>query len=105
MGLPNANLGASQAFKSDWARFVDKTGVERIWIIWSAKQIPQLDEIFKHAASNAGVIANSGEIEKVNQFLNPANANVVHDKEKKQTFVSATGDILVSVVELTHEAN
>ncbi len=105
VGLPNANLGASQAFKSDWARFVDKTGVERIWIIWSAKQIPQLDEIFKHAASNAGVIANSGEIEKVNQFLNPANANVVHDKEKKQTFVSATGDILVSVVELTHEAN
>ena len=105
VGQSNANLEANQSFKSNWAQFVDQTGVERIWIIWSAQPIPELDEIFKHAASKKGVITDSAEIQKVKLFLNSSNATVVHDKKRKQTVVRATGDILVSVVELTHEAN
>ena len=99
------NLQANQPFKSDWARFVDRKGVERIWIIWSAQRIADLDEIFKRAASNEGVIANSDEIAKVRAYLNSANSAAIHDKEKKQTVVKGTGDILVNLVELTHEAN
>jgi len=105
VGQSNPNLAASQPFKSDWADFVDKTGVERIWIIWSSKPIPELDSIFSHAASKHGVSANVDEIAKIQSYLNTPTSEVAHDKEKKQTVVKGHGEILVSLVELTHEAN
>lgn len=106
-GQANPNLNANQAFKSDWARFVDQTGVERIWIIWSKQPIADLDAIFRRAAAdsrNPGVISNIEEIAKVNSYLE-VNAAVIHDKENRQTIVNGAGEIVVSVVELTHEAN
>lgn len=105
VGQSNPNLEANKTFKTDWARFVDQTGVEQIWIIWSVQPIGELDEIFKHASLTRGVITNSDEIAKVKAYLKSANSAVVHDKEKKQTFVKGNGDVLVNLVELTHEAN
>lgn len=105
VGQSSQNLRPNQSFTSDWAQFLDQTGVERICIIWSAQRIPELDEIFTHAVSNKGVIANIDEIERIKVYVNSANSTVIHDKEKKQTFVRGTGDTLVNLVELTHEAN
>ena len=105
VGQSDPNLEANKTFKTDWARFVDQTGVEQIWIIWSAQPIGELDEIFKHASLTSGVITNSDEIAKLQAYLKLSNSDVIHDKEKKQTFVKGTGDILVNLVELTHEAN
>jgi len=105
VGQSDPNLEANKTFKSDWAQFVDETGVEQIWIIWSAQPIRELDEIFKHASLTRGVITNSDEIAKLQAYLKSSNSDVIHDKEKKQTFVKGTGDILVNLVELTHEAN
>lgn len=105
VGQSDPKLEANKTFKTDWARFVDETGVEQIWIIWSAQPIGELDEIFKHASLTGGVITNSDEIAKLQAYLKSSNSDVIHDKEKKQTFVKGTGDILVNLVELTHEAN
>jgi len=105
VGQSDPHLEANKTFKTDWARFVDETGVEQLWIIWSVQPIRELDEIFKHASLTRGVIANADEIAKVQAYLKSATSAVVHDKEKKQTFVKGTGDILVNLVELTHEAN
>ena len=102
----NPTIEANQPFKSGWFYFVEKTGVERFWIIWSAKPIADLDSIFSHAAkSNAGVITNPEEIARIQLYLNSKDSSVVHDKENKQTFVKGSGDVLVSLVELTHEDN
>ena len=105
VGKSDPNLEANQTFKTNWARFVDETGVEQIWIIWSVQPIGELDEIFKHASLTGGVITNADEIAKLQAYLKSSNSDVIHDKEKKQTFVKAAGDILVNLVELTHEAN
>lgn len=105
VGQSDPNLEANKTFKTDWARFVDETGVEQIWIIWSVQRVAELDEIFKHASLTQGVITNSDEIAKLQAYLKSSNSDVIHDKEKKQTFVKGTGDILVNLVELTHEAN
>jgi hypothetical protein len=105
VGQSDPNLEANKTFKTDWARFVDQTGVEQIWIIWSVQPIRELDEIFKHASLTRGVITKPDEIAKVQAYIKSANSDVIHDKEKKQTFVKGTGDILVNLVELTHEAN
>jgi len=105
VGQSDPNLEANKSFKTDWARFVDQTGVEQIWIIWSVQPIRELDEIFKHASLTRGVVTNSDDIAKLQAYLKSSNSDVIHDKEKKQTFVKGTGDILVNLVELTHEAN
>jgi len=105
VGQSDPNLEANKTFKTDWARFVDQTGVEQLWIIWSVQPVRELDEIFKHASLTRGVITNSDDIAKLQAYLKSSNSDVIHDKEKKQTFVKGTGDILVNLVELTHEAN
>ncbi len=106
VGKSNPNISANQAFKSNWARFVDKKGVERILIIWSTKPIDELDSIFAHAAKfTNGVITSPEEIAKVQKYRDSQNTTVIPDKDKKQTLVKGAGEILVSVVELTHEAN
>jgi hypothetical protein len=45
------------------------------------------------------------EIAKIQSYLNTPTSEVAHDKEKKQTLVKGHGEIVVSLVELTHEAN
>lgn len=105
VGQSDPKLEANKIFKSDWARFVDQTGVEQIWIIWSVQPLRELDEIFKHASLTRGVITSSDDIAKLQTYLKSPNSDVIHDKEKKQTLVKGTGDILVNLVELTHEAN
>ena len=105
-GQSNPVVKANEPFKSDWARFVDQTGVEKIWIIWSREPIAELDAIFSHASlENKGVITSASEIAKVQTYLDESKSSVVPDKERKQTLVKGSGDILVSLVELTHEAN
>ncbi|HSE24229.1 MAG TPA: hypothetical protein VLB68_21355, partial [Pyrinomonadaceae bacterium] len=105
VGQSDPNLKANQIFKSGWADFVDQTGVERIWIIWSQHPIVELNTIFTNAVRNEGVVRSADEIKTIQSYLDAGNSSVVNDKEKKQTVVKGRGEILVSVVELTHEAN
>ena len=103
-------LIANQAMQSDWYRFVEQTGVERLWIIWSAQPIPEMDTIFSDAArnkNNPGVIDRPDQIAQVQAYLtkyDPAHLEITPDKTKKLTSVKGQGDILVKLVELSHEA-
>jgi class 3 adenylate cyclase len=103
-------LAANQAMQSDWYRFVEQTGVEKLWIIWSAQPIPELDAIFSDAARNKndpGVIANPDQIAQIQVYLkkyDTARPEIIPDKSKKLTSVKGRGDTLVSLVELSHEA-
>jgi len=109
-GQSKPELNANQIFKSEWARFVDRTGVEKLWIVWSTKPIGELDQIFTHAATkgkDAGVISDTGEIEKIKTYLNlsePQNQKLSVNKETKRTSLQGRGEILVSLLELNHEA-
>jgi hypothetical protein len=109
----DARLVANQTMQlplTEWYRFVEQTGVEKLWIIWSAQPIPELDAIFSEAARNKndqGVIANPDQIAQMQVYLKKyesAHPEVVRDKAKKLTSVKGRGDILVSLVELSHEA-
>jgi len=103
-------LTANQAMQSDWYRFVERTGVEKLWIIWSAQPIPELDAVFSDAArskTDPGVIANPDQIAQIQFYLkkyDSARLEIIPDKAKKLTSVKGRGDILVSLVELSHEA-
>ena len=108
----DARLAANQTAQlpfTEWYRFVDQTGVERLWIIWSAQPIPELDAIFSDAARNRndpGVIANPDQIARIQSYLqkyDSAQVEVLHDMSKKLTLVKGRGEILVNLVELSHE--
>ena len=96
--------------KSKWYQFVEKNGVEKFWIIWSTQPIPELDAIFNDAARNKqdpGVIVNPDHIDIVESYLkkyDSARPEVVADKSKKLTSVKGRGEVLVNLVELSHEA-
>jgi class 3 adenylate cyclase len=106
-------LAANQTMQlplTEWYRFVEQTGVEKLWIIWSAQPIPELDKIFSDAARNKsdpGVIANPDQIAQVQFYLKKYDSvrpEKSPDKAKKLTLLKGRGDILVSLVELSHEA-
>ncbi len=109
-GTDGPMLVAERQIKSDWYRFVDQTGIEKIWIIWSTTQLPDLDSIFSSAAANEkdpGVINGSEEIAKLRNYLKmyeSAKPEVVSDKARKVTSIKGRGAIIVSLVELSHEA-
>jgi eukaryotic-like serine/threonine-protein kinase len=105
-----ARLRAEETMQGGWYDFVGQTGVEKLWIIWSSQPLPDLDAIFSEAAKNKkdpGVIANSDQMAEVQAYLKKyyqAPPEVINDKSKKLTVVKGRGNLLVSLVELTHEA-
>jgi len=111
VGASSAQIGANKILKSRRLTFVDQTGLEKLWIIWSVQEIPELNTIFSNAAhdeNNPGTITSDDEIAKVETYLallrDTAHSQVSPNKENKRTSVKGRGDILVAVVELPHEA-
>jgi serine/threonine protein kinase len=110
----DAKLAANQTVQlptTEWYRFVEQTGVEKVWLIWSAQPLPDLDAILNEAAGDRdhpGVIANSNQIAELQNYLkryDAARPEVVHDKAQKRTLMKGFGDVVVNLIELSHEAN
>jgi len=104
----DARLAADQTMQSDWYRFVDQQGVEKLWIIWSAQPIPELDEVFRQAAANKqnpGVVADPLQIALIETYLKQYDRErpeKVDELSKNLTSVKGWGNVVVSLVELRH---
>ena len=106
----NANVAANQLVQTDWLRFVEQTGVEKLWLIWSTKPVAALDTIFAEAARNAaapGVVTNPEHIAHLQTLLkkyDEAPPESRTDKASKLTLVKGRGEVLVNLIQLSHEA-
>jgi hypothetical protein len=109
----DAKLAAGQTVqlpRTEWYRFVDKTGAEKIWLIWSAVPVAALNTIFEEAARNKdapGVITNPEHIAQIQTLLKKygeAPAESRTDKTTKLTLVKGRGEVLVNLIQLSHEA-
>jgi len=109
----DATLAAGQIVqlpRTEWYRFVDKTGHEKIWIIWSAAPVAALNIIFEEAARNKdapGVITSPEHIAQIQTLLKKyyeAPPESRTDKETKQTLVKGRGEMLMNLIQLSHEA-
>jgi serine/threonine protein kinase len=106
----DAAIAAEQFTTKNWYEFDKKLGVEKLWIIWSDKPLPDLQEIFTTAArdkEHPGMITNSNHLSEMQAYLNrysPEHTQVINDKSKKLTTVKGRGDVLVAPIELQHEA-
>jgi len=108
-GQMDARLSADQTMQSNWYRFVEHTGEEKLWIIWSTEPIPELDAIFIQAAAsrqNPGVVVDASQIALVETYLkkyDSAPPSKVDDMSRNLTSVKGRGDIMVTRVQLKHE--
>ncbi|HEY3026719.1 MAG TPA: protein kinase [Pyrinomonadaceae bacterium] len=102
-----ARISGNQKVQSGWNYFVDHNGIEKLWIIWATEPIADLDAIFSDAARTEGRIAAVAQIDWLKGFLKKnglSPAEVKSDKSRKVTLVKGHGDVLVNLVELSHEA-
>jgi hypothetical protein len=103
-------LAANETMRAGPYDFVEQTGVEKLWIIWTRQPVAELDAIFSEAVRNKkdpGVIANPDQIALLQSYFkkyDAARPEVIPDRSKKLTLVKGRGDIFVSLVELPHEA-
>lgn len=103
-------VAAQQTAQTDWLRFVEQTGVEKLWLIWTAEPVVALNTIFEEAANNRdapGVITNPEHIAHLQTLLKKyeeAPPETRTDKASKLTLVKGRGEVLVSLIQLSHEA-
>ena len=106
----DANVAADQVAQTIWLHFVEHTGVEKLWLIWTTKPAAALDTIFKEAASNAaapGVVTNPEHVAHLQTLLkkyDEAPPESRTDKASKLTLVKGRGEVLVNLIQLSHEA-
>lgn len=109
----DASLVAGQTVQlpgAEWYRFVEKTGVEKLWLIWATQPSATLNTIFDEAAKNKeapGVITNPEHIDHVQKLLKTYESSPPEtrtDKATKLTLVKGRGEFLVNRIELSHEA-
>ncbi len=89
-----------------WFQFDDQQGREKIWLVWAARAVDELEAVRRFAnPEDKGSITDRGLRSTVYEFLKSRSSSrpsVQRDEDRKETIVSATGDILVHVIKLEH---
>jgi len=112
---PTANNGLSLVSsgqtvdipKLSWFRFDQEEGTEKLWLVWSAKSIPELEATKQFANDkDRGVIGSPGLNRSIKDFLSQTHTTskpaVVEDEVSKETRVKGNADIVVHVLALEH---
>jgi serine/threonine protein kinase len=91
----------------EWIQFDQAEGAEKLWMIWAARPVAELEAVKKWAnPKDAGEVGDAEEDKKVREFLSQyssASSPVPKQSEEgDRTTVSGKGDILVYPVKLQH---
>ena len=112
---PTANNGLSLVSsgqtidipKESWFRLDQDEGTEKVWLVWSANAIPDLEATKEFANQrDRGLIGSPGLDRSVKDFLSKtysaSKPTVAKDDASKETRIKATGDIALHVLALEH---
>ena len=96
-------LNANQKIQTGWFVFDENPGTEKVWIIWSAQPLNELDAIFKDATQHRLEIRDSQQIKTVRDIITSYVATEpVVDKARKQSTIGGRKEVLVSLLSLEH---
>jgi serine/threonine protein kinase len=104
----SAKLAADQTMQAGPYDFIQKTGIEKLWVIWSAQALPDLEGIFDRAAKNRdnpGVIDQSDRLVIDDSYLkkyDPKTREVTADQSKQRSLVKSHGEVVITLIELRH---
>jgi len=112
---PTANNGLSLVSsgetidipKQSWFRLDQEEGTEKVWLVWSANSIPDLESTKQFAnEKDRGEIGSPGLDRSVKDFLaqtrSASKPTVEKDDATKETRIKANGDKVVHVLALEH---
>jgi serine/threonine protein kinase len=92
--------------EESWFNFDGQEGTEKIWLIWTEKEVPELEAVKGFAnRKDRGVVSSPGLRTAVSEFLKAHSSSkptVERNEDKKETVVRAPGEILVHVIKLEH---
>lgn len=100
-------IAASMRVETGWNVFDKETGIEKLWVIWSAESIPDLDGVFSAAFDQGGTISGVDQVRKLKIYLDKYNSqrpDIKENDSREMITVTGRSDVLVSVVELNHKA-
>ena len=111
---PTANEGSSrlgggeevQIPERSWFQFDAQRGTEKLWLVWSAEPVPELESLKVFAnASARGVVGDPALNEAAEAFLRArgeSRPSVEQDGERRETRLRAPGELLVHLLRLEH---
>jgi hypothetical protein len=100
------DLDANQKLQTRWYVFDKQTGAEKMWMIWSAAPLADLDDVFRDVTRTQGVLSRD-QVATVQKYLSQFDSQrpvVTVDKAQKLTLVKGQGNVIVNLLELSHEA-
>ena len=104
----SAELAAGQSIqipeRGDGFVFDDQQGTEKLWLIWSASSVPQLEAVKRWAnPEDRGQIKDITEQNAIRELLGRTpEATAEKDEARRQTNVRGSTDILIKLVKLEH---
>ncbi|MGE0887461.1 MAG: protein kinase [Blastocatellales bacterium] len=103
----SAKIEANQVMTSGWLTFNENTGDEKIWLLWSAEPISELETIKSDVlnAQEQGEIRNPQQRDTVRRLLTTlgqSKSEAQEDRVNLQTEVKGRGDSLIHLAELQH---
>ena len=92
--------------QQSWFQFDAEQGTEKLWLVFSANAVPELEAVKQFAnPKDRGLINDAGLSAHVQEFLRAhsgAKATLEKDDELKQTSLRIAGSVLVHVIKLEH---
>jgi serine/threonine protein kinase len=105
----SAQLSAGQEIQipgQSWFELDAKEGAERVWVVWSANTLPELESAKRFAnpedrgrIKDAELVRSIGSIMDKNQVAKEA---VQRDDNKKESQITGNGDIVAHLIKLEH---
>jgi serine/threonine protein kinase len=111
--LPTANNGSAAlpanrevTIPDKWFTFDAQQGTEKVWLIWSASALPDIEALKQWSnPKDRGEIKSADQVKALEGFLRVNGSDkpeVVRDDENKTTTLKGTGSLLVYPVRLEH---
>jgi hypothetical protein len=106
----SAQLAAGQQIqipeRGDGFVFDAEQGTEKLWLVWSASAIAELEAVKKWAnPQDRGEVKDSAQASQLREFLaghSTSELDTKKDEVNKQTIVKSKGDVLAKLVNLEH---
>jgi serine/threonine protein kinase len=100
--MPSSPQGVDS---SDWLVFDDNPGIEKFWIVWSAKPLTEMQEANRFVnPDDQGEIKDAALTARIEAILNHYSTDntATKDSETKRTVVHGRGDVLAMRADLEH---
>ena len=102
----SATLGANQRVRTNWTTFRGLEGDENVWIVWSFRPVPELEDARTEALKHPRGGLTGDHLVAVKAFLQlkqgESKVKVIHYKAGPRAVAKGEGDLLITLAKFRH---